>query len=129
MRRTFNIGIILTSILVLSAFVVKAQYVLKEADVQFDLYNYDKAIVLYTEAYQKKKTLKATERLAESYRLMQDYKQAESWYAILIATDGAEPEAFRWYAEMLKNNAKYGQTIISPFPPSTCFLLLLVWGG
>lgn len=91
----------------LNIFTGKAQYVLKEADVQFDLFNYEKAVILYTEAYQKKKTLKATERLAESYRLMQDYKQAESWYAILVATDGAKPEAFRWYAEMLKNNAKY----------------------
>lgn len=93
----------------LSTSIGKAQYVLKEADVQFDLYNYDKAIVLYTEAYQKKKTLKSVERLAESYRLIQNYKQAESWYAILVATDGAKPEAYRWYAEMLKNNAKYSE--------------------
>ncbi|RZJ70551.1 MAG: flagellar motor protein MotB, partial [Flavobacterium sp.] len=98
---------IVISILMLNIFTIKAQYVLKEADVQFDLFNYEKAVILYTDAYQKKKTLKATERLAESYRLMQDYKQAESWYAILVVTDGAKPEAFRWYAEMLKNNAKY----------------------
>jgi hypothetical protein len=32
-------------------------------------------------------------------------------------------------SELLKNNAKYGRTIISPFAPSTCFLLLLGWEG
>lgn len=90
----------------------KSQYVIKEADAQYDLYNYDKAVVLYTEAYQKKKTLRSVERLAESYRLMRDYKQAESWYAILISMEGAKPEAFRWYAEMLKNNSKYSEAKI-----------------
>ena len=109
MRKTFNRSIVITLVLLLTTTMVNAQYVLKEADAQFDLYNFDKAVVLYTEAYQKKKTLRATERLAESYRLMKDYKQAESWYAILVASNGAEPEAFRWYAEMLKNNAKYSE--------------------
>ncbi|TKB98155.1 OmpA family protein [Pedobacter cryotolerans] len=109
MRRIFNISIIVISILMLNISTSKAQYVLKEADIQFDLYNYEKAVILYTEAYQKKKTLKATERLAESYRLMQDYKQAESWYALLISTEGAKPEAHRWHAEMLKNNSKYSE--------------------
>jgi hypothetical protein len=28
-----------------------------------------------------------------------------------------------------KNHAKSGRTTISPFVPSTCFLLLLVWEG
>lgn len=100
------------SILMLTNSNAKAQYVLKEADAQFDLFNYDKAAILYTEAYQKKKTLKSAERLAESYRLMRDYKQAESWYAILTADAGAKPEAFRWYAEMLKNNSKYSEAKI-----------------
>ncbi|RYG07351.1 MAG: hypothetical protein EOO07_27565, partial [Chitinophagaceae bacterium] len=90
MRRILNIGIIIAVILMLGNINANAQYVIKEADTQFDLYNYDKAVVLYTEAYQKKKTLRAAEGLAESYRLMRDYKQAESWYAILTAMEGAK---------------------------------------
>lgn len=107
MKTLLNIAIGVVSVFMLNHVDVKAQYVIKEADAQFDLYNYDKAVVLYTEAYQKKKTLKATERLAESYRLMRDFKQAESWYAILIGMEGAKPDAFRWYGEMLKSNSKY----------------------
>ncbi|MFN0254978.1 flagellar motor protein MotB, partial [Pedobacter ureilyticus] len=86
-----------------------AQYVLREADAQFELYNYERAAQLYTEAYQKKKTLRATEGLAESYRLMRDFRQAASWYAILVETEGSKPEAIKWYAEMLRNNAKYSE--------------------
>lgn len=110
MRKIFNIGIIV--VILLNSINVRAQYVIKEADAQFDLYNYKKAAVLYTEAYQKKKTIRATERLAESYRLMRDDKQAESWYAILTSMDGVKPEAFRWYGEMLMNNSKYSEAKI-----------------
>lgn len=109
MKTILNIGIGVLGMLMLNNINANAQYVIKEADAQFMLYNYDKAVVLYTEAYQKKKTLKATERLAESYRLMRDFKQAESWYAILIGMEGAKPEAFKWYAEMLKSNSKYAE--------------------
>ena len=86
-----------------------AQYVLREADAQFELYNYERAAQLYTEAYQKKRTLRAAQGLAESYRLMRDFRQAASWYAILVETEGSKPEAIKWYAEMLRNNAKYSE--------------------
>lgn len=85
----------------------KAQYVLKEADTQFELFNYEKAIQLYTEAYQKKKTFYAAEKLAECYRLMRDFKQAASWYAIAVGMDGTKAQLFKHYADMLKNNGKY----------------------
>lgn len=109
MKRTTIITIVLLSTLLIANIEAKSQYILKEADAQFELFNFEKASQLYTEAYQKKKTLKATERLAECYRLMRDFKQAASWYAILVETEGVKPEAFRWYAEMLRNNAKYSE--------------------
>ncbi|RYF16561.1 MAG: flagellar motor protein MotB [Flavobacteriales bacterium] len=108
MKRIIIILFVLASTLAINT-KATAQYVLKEADFQFELYNYDKAVVLYTEAYQKKKTLKAAERLAESYRLMRDFKQAESWYAILASMEGSKPEAVKWYAEMLRSNSKYSE--------------------
>ncbi|MCX2576149.1 OmpA family protein [Pedobacter sandarakinus] len=109
MKKSVSITVIVVFILMFAHIKVSAQYVLKEADLQYELYNYSKAVVLYTEAYQKKKTLRTVERLADSYRLMRDFKQAESWYAILVAMDGATPEAYKWYAEMLMNNAKYSE--------------------
>ncbi|RYF25582.1 MAG: flagellar motor protein MotB [Flavobacteriales bacterium] len=109
MKRTITILFFLVSILFFNHIEAKAQYVLKEADLQFELFNYDKAVVLYTEAYQKKNTLRAAERLAEGYRLMRDFKQAESWYAIVVAMEGSQPLAVKWYAEMLKSNSKYAE--------------------
>ncbi|RYF12908.1 MAG: flagellar motor protein MotB, partial [Flavobacteriales bacterium] len=71
--------------------------------------NYRNAIKLYKEAYKKEKSLHVTERLAESYSLTQDYVAAESWYALLIKMEGAEPVATLKYAEALRNNAKYNE--------------------
>lgn len=109
MRRIINIGILITVIVLGNNTAVNAQYVLKEADQQFNLYNYVKAVTLYTSAYEKKKTLHSVERLAESYRLMRDFKQAEEWYATLVNMEGAKPEAVKWYATMLQNNSKYAE--------------------
>jgi outer membrane protein OmpA-like peptidoglycan-associated protein len=88
---------------------VNAQYVLKAADAQFELYNYEKAIELYTEAYQKKNSLKATERLADSYRMLRDFKQAASWYALLVQMEGVKPEAYKLYGDMLRAISKYSE--------------------
>ncbi|RYD89006.1 MAG: flagellar motor protein MotB, partial [Sphingobacteriales bacterium] len=76
MKNTIKRSAILL-LLVLGSQVGKAQYVLKQADAQFELFNYRNAIKLYKEAYKKEKSLHVTERLAESYSLTQDYVAAE----------------------------------------------------
>jgi peptidoglycan-associated lipoprotein len=86
---------------------VQAQHQLKQADKQFELFNYIKAIDLYEQAYQKKASLHAAERLATAYRLNNDYKQAESWYAIAINLPESPAENVLAYARVLQNNAKY----------------------
>ncbi|WP_419788503.1 OmpA family protein [Mucilaginibacter sp. SP1R1] len=86
---------------------VKAQYIIKEADAQYELFDYSKAIDLYEQAYRKKMTLHAAERLASSYLLVQNYKEAESWYAIVVNMTGSKPENILNYARALQNNAKY----------------------
>jgi len=88
---------------------VKAQYVLKEADTQFELFNYNKAIDLYQKAYHKKASLYAAERLAGVYRLVDNYPQAENWYAIASAMPKSTPENTLYYAKALQSNAKYEQ--------------------
>lgn len=100
-------------IILLSFYTSQAQFVLKEADQQFGLYNFANAVKLYTQAYQLKKTTYAAEQLAESYRLIRDYKQAESWYAILVQSASTKPATYKWYAEMLKANAKYAEAKIA----------------
>ena len=89
----------LCSLIFLVSFYAKtnAQYILKEADNQFTLFNYSNAVRLYTEAYQLKQTLHATQQLAESYRLLRNYKQAESWYALLQSMSGTKPDTCLLY--------------------------------
>ncbi|MVN92684.1 OmpA family protein [Mucilaginibacter aquatilis] len=89
------------------AYAASAQYVHKLADEQYALYNYSKAAELYLQAYKKKPTLYTAERLANSYRMMRDYKEAEKWYATVVTLEGSKPQNIFTYAEVLKNNLKY----------------------
>jgi peptidoglycan-associated lipoprotein len=86
---------------------VKGQYVIKEADAAYDLYNYDKAIDLYEQAYQKKESLHAAERLAFCNQQVRNYKAAESWYAIAVKFPESGAENVLNYARSLQNNSKY----------------------
>lgn len=93
-------------------FLAGAQYVLNEADVQYELYNYDKAINLYEQAYKKKATLHAAERLGKCYTSQKKYIQAESWYAITANISGSPALNTLYYAEALRSNSKYGEAIV-----------------
>lgn len=111
MKNTIKRSAILL-LLVLGSQLSKAQYVLKQADAQFELFNYTNAIKFYNEAYKKEKSLHVTERLAESYSLTQDYIAAENWYALLVKMEGAKPDATLKYAKALRSNAKYNEAKI-----------------
>lgn len=88
---------------------LQAQYVIKEADVQYELYNYIKAIDLYEQAYSKKHSLHAAERLASCYLLTHNYKETESWAAIAAGMEESKPENLLLYAKALQNNSKYAE--------------------
>lgn len=111
MKKIFTTSGLIIAFIVLLAQSSAAQYVIKEADEQYRLFNYSKAIDLYSQAFKKQKTLHAAQQLADCYRLMHDYKNAESWYAIAIALPEARlanrPENILRYAEALQNNSKY----------------------
>lgn len=105
------ISVKLSVIVVLLSYGIKshAQYVIKEADAKFELSDYKKAIDLYEQAYHKKVTLHAAERLAQCYAFVQDYKETESWYAIASSMPGSGPSNMLAYANALKNNGKYAE--------------------
>ena len=84
-----------------------AQYILKQADTEYDLFNFSKAADLYEQAYRKKAALRTAERLASAYGYMNDYKQTESWYAIASAMPGSNDQNILKYASALQHNAKY----------------------
>jgi outer membrane protein OmpA-like peptidoglycan-associated protein len=112
--KTFHINktfyILLTTVVLGQGYQpVKGQYVLNQADQQYELGNYSQAIALYNQGYGKKKSTHSMQRLADSYREMHDYKHAESWYAKLAALPQAEPVNVFYYAQALRNNSKYNE--------------------
>ncbi|TKC10430.1 flagellar motor protein MotB [Pedobacter polaris] len=97
----------LSAVLLMFNLSAKAQYILHEADEQYRLYNYIKAIDLYEQAYKKKNTLHAAERLAEGYNLTKNYVQAQSWYATVAGMPTSTPKHVLGYAQTLISNSKY----------------------
>ncbi|GAB3931226.1 OmpA family protein [Mucilaginibacter myungsuensis] len=109
MKKLLNTGLLIIGMLVLTVSAAHAQYALKLGDEQFNQFNYVKAIAYYQEAFQKKESVHAAERLADSYRLTKNYEQAELWYARVIGMTGSAPENVLKYAAVLRNNAKFAE--------------------
>lgn len=91
---------------------VMAQYIIKEADVQFELYNYSEAIKLYEQAWKKKPTVRTARRLAFCNQIQQNYQQRESWAALAAVRVDREPEDVLNYAKALQENGKYSEAKI-----------------
>ncbi|MBB5441004.1 outer membrane protein OmpA-like peptidoglycan-associated protein/tetratricopeptide (TPR) repeat protein [Pedobacter sp. AK017] len=91
----------------LIALTAKGQAVRKEADKQFELYNFTKAVTLYMEAYKRNPTTYITERLAESYRKTFNYAAAEKWYSRADSMPDAATKTTLAYGLMLQANGKY----------------------
>ena len=91
----------------------------KSADEAFAKQQYSLAIDKYKKAYTKVKKDKEeknriTAQLAVCYRLTGNYKRAESSYKRLVSNgwDKRNPEVLLRYAEMLKINQKFDESIV-----------------
>lgn len=59
------------------------------------------------------KTVYTVHRIAECFRLLHDYDNAELWYAQAVSMpDKRFPDAVYWYGVTLQNNAKYDTAIV-----------------
>lgn len=77
----------------------------------FDMNQYEKAIVFFEKELSnsdRKIKLEAIYRLADSYRLLGDFENAEKLYKKLIAKGGGQDAIFQ-YALALKSAAKYSE--------------------
>ncbi len=101
MKKIKTLGLVLLIVMVNSSF---AQ--LKRANKYYDNYEYIKAIQLYKKAVKKKDNKEALEKIANSYRLTKNYKEAEGYYAQLVKLSGVEPINNFYYGSVLKNNGK-----------------------
>jgi peptidoglycan-associated lipoprotein len=85
---------------------------MSSGDKAFEVQNYFLAIDSYKKAIKsKEKKALATYKVAECYRLMNDNKLAESWYARAIKAGYEEPELYLNYAGVLRGMEKYDDAI------------------
>lgn len=83
----------------------------------FNAGEYFEAIDQFKDAYSKtKKTDKNTRTelvfmIAESYRHINDPKNAETWYKLAVKSSTSKPDAQYWLAESMKKNGKHQAAI------------------
>ncbi|MCU0440204.1 MAG: OmpA family protein [Raineya sp.] len=80
----------------------------KVADKGFSSFHYAEAIKHYESILAKNpEDADSEEKLAESYRQINDTKNAEKWYAKVAQRAGSKPIAKLYYAEALANEKRY----------------------
>ncbi|TKC04140.1 OmpA family protein [Pedobacter frigoris] len=82
----------------------------ERADQLYREYKYANASKIYLKLTDNKKPrLQDMERLAECYRKMNNYEDAENWYSRVVAVPESKPENLLYYGEVLKTNSRYDQ--------------------
>lgn len=115
MKRLLLIIILLTIVVYPDALAQKRKS--DRAYAAFAAGEYFDAIDQFKDAYSKtKKTDKNTRTelvfmIAESYRLVNDPKNAETWYKLAVKSSFSRPDAQYWLAESIKKNGKHQQAI------------------
>jgi len=87
---------------------VLAQKELKTAEAHYAKFEYTLAVEAYKKALAKKKSSpEITARIAECYRLLNNTKEAETWYAQLVELPNPKPEYLKQYADVARQNGNY----------------------
>ena len=84
---------------------------LRRANAEFEKFHYKTAIKLYTAYLAKHSSNKeAQEKLAHSYRKVNDSKNAEKWYSIVVNNPNTKPTNKLYYAQSLAMNGRYEES-------------------
>jgi outer membrane protein OmpA-like peptidoglycan-associated protein/tetratricopeptide (TPR) repeat protein len=90
--------------------IAAAQGELKKADRMFERLDYSLAIPYYLEHFKNNEmNASSAARLAACYRMNNNTKEAEKWYAKAVSLKGCDPINIWYYAEALKSNHKYAE--------------------
>ena len=87
----------------------------ERAEEAFAAGEYYEAIDFFKDAFTRSKDREVKARMvfmvAECYRIVNDTRNAETWYRRAVRTQGVTPEAQYRLAETMKKNGKYEQAI------------------
>ncbi|MDW8272864.1 MAG: carboxypeptidase regulatory-like domain-containing protein [Chitinophagales bacterium] len=79
-------------------------------DYYFKRFDFKTALVYYTRAIKKDSgNASLRQKIADSYRLLNNWEEAEKWYALTANDAGLKPENKLYYAEALRSNKKYDE--------------------
>ena len=82
----------------------------QQADRLYDRFEYFKSLGLYLKLAEKNKhDIKITERIADCYRNINHYEEAETWYANAVTDAKADKADHFYYAEVLLRDQKFAQ--------------------
>ncbi len=99
--------------LLISAPVFAQSGKLAKADKNFNSYNYQKAIEIYAEIAENNSDESYKEhvysRLGDSYRILNDTKNAEIWYQAAVELPKCDSMTYYQYAQVLRSNEKYAE--------------------
>lgn len=100
---------ILTALLLLALFSFDASAQkanLQRGNKEYDRFNYQKAIPLYLQVLDKADVPEAKIKLAESYRRVNNWTEAEYWYGQIVHLPDAKPIYSLYYGKALQANGK-----------------------
>lgn len=83
----------------------------QQADKLFDRYEYFKSLSLYLKLVKHKPEVMVLERIADCYRNINRYEDAETWYARATADPNASKISHYYYAEVLLRDQKFDLAI------------------
>lgn len=84
-----------------------SNYYMRKGNAYYRSMQYDKAIDNYNKYISKKSSNEVMIKLADSYRLNNDYANAEKWYSQVVNIPGIASENLLYYGKVLMNNGKY----------------------
>ncbi len=82
---------------------------LAKANKYYDRYDYHFAIEIYEKIMRKKPSLEVAQKLANAYRFVNNLDAAEAAYAKVLTFTGSDPINYVYYADILKQKAKFAQ--------------------
>ena len=109
MKKQLSITLALL-LMVITAFAQEQLSIKRQADNLYDRYQYFKSLNLYLElANRNNPNLYIIERVADCYRNINQYADAEVWYAKVVADSTAGKINHYYYAEILLRDQKFAQ--------------------